>query len=132
MSEIKDKPLAWRLRNWSNYDDPPGVTLGNLLDEAAGEIERHQADIEKLKDPVAVHINMLSGGIAKPSLANIKHLYPEVQQAFELVIEANNSLYGSQAYFYSLNGGPFDKYHLARGIEDLKARARLAALGVEV
>jgi hypothetical protein len=37
------------------------------------------------------------------------------------VTEANNSLYGSQGYFHSLNGGPFDKYHLANGIEKLKS-----------
>jgi hypothetical protein len=48
----------------------------------------------------------------------------ERDEARQLVIEANNSLYGSQGYFHSLNGGEFDKYHLARGIEDLKARLR--------
>jgi hypothetical protein len=32
---------------------------------------------EKLQDPIAVHLNMLRGDIAKPSWANIKHLYPE-------------------------------------------------------
>lgn len=44
----------------------------------------------------------------------------ERDEARALVTEANNSLYGSQGYFHSLNGGPFDKYHLARGIENLK------------
>jgi len=34
-------------------------------------------ELEKLQDPVAVHINMLSGRIAKPTWAHIKHLYPE-------------------------------------------------------
>lgn len=48
----------------------------------------------------------------------------ERDEARQLVIEANNSLYGSQGYFHSLNGGDFDKYHLARGIEDLKASLR--------
>jgi hypothetical protein len=38
-----------------------------------------------LKDPVAVHLNMLRGGIAMPSLENIKHLYPEVRDAFAAV-----------------------------------------------
>lgn len=33
---------------------------------------------EKLKDPVVVHLNMLRGGIAKLSEAQIKHLYPEL------------------------------------------------------
>lgn len=40
------------------------------------ELEAENALIEKLSaDPVAVHINMLRGGIAKPSVANIIHLY---------------------------------------------------------
>lgn len=34
----------------------------------------------KLTDPNAVHINMLRGTIAKPSLGQIAHLYPEVQE----------------------------------------------------
>ena len=38
-----------------------------------------------LKDPAAVHLNMLRGGIAMPSLENIKHLYPEVRDAFAAV-----------------------------------------------
>jgi uracil phosphoribosyltransferase len=44
---------------------------------AAATIKNMQSDIEKLKDPNVVHINMLRGGIAKPSWAQIKHLYPE-------------------------------------------------------
>jgi hypothetical protein len=40
-------------------------------------IAEYQKQIEMLRDPVAVHLNMLRGGIAKPSWANIKHLYPE-------------------------------------------------------
>jgi hypothetical protein len=31
--------------------------------------------IEQLQDPVTVHVNMLRGGIAKPSITNIIHLY---------------------------------------------------------
>ncbi len=43
----------------------------NSRDKTPGDIE------PLLKDPVAVHINMLRGRIAKPSWAAIKHLYPE-------------------------------------------------------
>jgi len=44
--------------------------------------------MEKLQDPKAVHINMLGGQIARPTWANIKHLYPffiqlERDSAFE-------------------------------------------------
>jgi len=45
-----------------------------------------------LKDPAAVHLNMLRGGIAMPSLENIKHLYPEVRDAFAAVEELKTAL----------------------------------------
>jgi hypothetical protein len=35
----------------------------------------------RLADPNAVHINMLRGTIAKPTLPQIKHLYPEIKKA---------------------------------------------------
>lgn len=53
-------------------------------------------------------------------------LEAEFAQAREVIAEANNSLFGSQGYFLSLNGGKAEKYHLARPIEDLKAHARQA------
>ena len=56
--------------------------------------------------------------------AEIERLRRERDEARTIVVEANNSLYGSQGYFHSTNGGPFDKYHLARPIEELKSRAR--------
>jgi len=50
----------------------------------------------------------------------IEALEAERDEARLLVAEANNSLYGSQGYFHSLDGGPFNRYHLAGGIEKLK------------
>ncbi len=58
---------------------------------------------------------------------HLKWLQREADEARALVAEANNSLYGSQNYFHSLDGGPFNKLHLASGIENLKATARLTA-----
>lgn len=46
----------------------------------------------------------------------------ERDEAREAIAEANNSLFGSQAFFLSLSGGPADRYHLSRAIEELKAR----------
>lgn len=54
----------------------------------------------------------------------LSRIAAERDEARLLVTEANNSLYGSQGYFHSLNGGPFDKYHLASGIEKAKAYGR--------
>ncbi len=34
----------------------------------------------QLSDPLAVHINMVRGTIAKPSIENIRHIYPEIAQ----------------------------------------------------
>lgn len=44
------------------------VSLGDAVTERA-------AMAKVIADPVAVHVNMLAGTIAKPSLANIIHLY---------------------------------------------------------
>jgi hypothetical protein len=81
---------------------------------------------------------VMDGGIASVAVSDMRALAEAVpalvqrvgelererDEARTLVTEANNSLYGSQGYFHSLNGGPFDKYHLANGIEKLKAHAR--------
>lgn len=56
----------------------------------------------------------------------IAELETERDEARLLVTEANNSLFGSQGYFHSLNSVPFDKHHLSRAIEDLKENARRA------
>lgn len=39
---------------------------------------------EILSNPVAVHLNMLRGGIARPSWSQIQHLYPEEFEALRL------------------------------------------------
>lgn len=44
-------------------------------------------------------------------------------RARQAIEEANNSLYGSQSFFLSKDGGEPDKYHLSRPIEELKQRA---------
>jgi hypothetical protein len=41
------------------------------------QVEEIQA---KLQDPTAVHLNMLRGDIAKPSVDLIRHLYPEIDE----------------------------------------------------
>lgn len=40
MTDVSKMDIAERLRGWSTYDDPPGVTLDDLLNEAADEIDR--------------------------------------------------------------------------------------------
>lgn len=49
--------------------------------ELGARLERDelQREIELLKDPNAVHLNMLRGTIAKPSVEQIRHLYPELR-----------------------------------------------------
>lgn len=64
----------------------------------------------------------LTDAEAQSIAAAIERLVAERDEARLLVTEANNSLYGSQGYFHSLNGGPFDKYHLSSAIEAMKAR----------
>ncbi|MGM5018689.1 hypothetical protein [Tardiphaga sp. 367_B4_N1_1] len=43
----------------------------------ASATEHNWSEADALQDPVAVHLNMLRGGIAKPSWQNIQHLYAD-------------------------------------------------------
>lgn len=93
------KGLSAVLREWAgNYEEGSFDTEAGLMAEAADALDTIQSRLEEAE--------------------------AERDEARALVIEANNSLYGSQGYFHSLNGGPFDKYHLATGIENLKDAAR--------
>lgn len=47
----------------------------DLAAAVVAERDALRAEVERLRDPVAVHANMLRGTIAKPSLAQILHLY---------------------------------------------------------
>ena len=96
----------------------------------AAQLKRNEQTIsEKL---LALHATALdeldlppeADTVHKQAAAEIERLRRERDEARTIVVEANNSLYGSQGYFHSTNGGPFDKYHLARPIEELKSRAR--------
>lgn len=66
--------IVERIRNRIN--DAPMPTE-HLLDEAEDTITALRAEVEALKDPNVVHVNMLRGGIAKPSIAQIIHIYGE-------------------------------------------------------
>ncbi|MCK9361761.1 hypothetical protein M0Q28_06095 [Patescibacteria group bacterium] len=96
------KPVAWRVKDyadgWIIYTDEKRARIESVV---------------------------MSGALVEPlySADALSSLVRERDEARELVTEANNSLYGSQGYFHSLNGGPFDKYHLATGIEKLKSGA---------
>lgn len=92
--------IVERLRAWEPFvsDGYQVPAAGQVMHEAAALIEAQQADLATLRK--------------------------QLENAREVIIEANNSLYGSQGYFLSLNGGPPNKYHLAEGIEELKSNVR--------
>jgi hypothetical protein len=49
------------------------------MPESGEQPEQPDIDIaEQLQNPTFVHINMLRGGIAKLSDANVKHMYPHL------------------------------------------------------
>jgi prophage DNA circulation protein len=50
------------------------------VSRAADALESMGRELEHLSDPIAVHINMMRGTIAKPSIENIHHLYPEIRE----------------------------------------------------
>lgn len=57
------------------------LAMHGLVAEKADRIEALTAENERLleamKDPNVVHVNMLRGGIAKPSVGQILHIYGE-------------------------------------------------------
>lgn len=67
--------------------------------------------------PMSTRLTLDKAATAITSLRN------QLEEAKAVVTEANNSLYGSQNFFLSTDGGEPDKYHLARPIEDLKRRS---------
>ena len=48
----------------------------DMRDTHASRLAELERQIAALKDPAAVHVNMLRGGIAKPTWEQIKHIYP--------------------------------------------------------
>ena len=98
---------------------PPNKSSGDI-GERLRDIPHYLMILPTIGMPDQVTV----GALAHEAAAEIERLRRERDEARTIVVEANNSLYGSQGYFHSTNGGPFDKYHLARPIEELKSRAR--------
>jgi len=98
---------------------PPNKSSGDI-GERLRDIPHYLMILPTIGMPDQVTV----GALAHEAAAEIERLRRERDEARTIVVEANNSLYGSQWYFHSTNGGPFDKYHLARPIEELKSRAR--------
>jgi hypothetical protein len=65
-------PLVAEARAFAaDWSKGPGEAR-ELIERLADELER----VERvLADPMAVHVNMLRGSIAKPSAAAIRHVY---------------------------------------------------------
>lgn len=59
---------------------------------------------------------------AEPEVSALRASIPSA--VIDVIAEANNSLYGSQAFFLSTESGEPDRYHLARPIEELKESSR--------
>lgn len=58
------------------------AAIGRAVDDdAAWHFRAPAPAIPDMTDPVAVHLNMLRGTIAKPTPAQIKHLYPDLFSA---------------------------------------------------
>lgn len=89
--------------------------------ELVERLNEMAADLPE-KSPAAINYREAAASLSQLQ-QRIVEVEAERDEARTLVAEANNSLYGSQGYFHSTDGGPFNKYHLAQPIEDLKASA---------
>jgi len=104
---MDEKELAVRLPSWEEcrnmvrsgsseplhaliYENEPSGKLGDEWRDLLAKViaaeaariakEAVEAEMVKLSDPNAVHINMLRGTIAKPSISQIMHIYPEISR----------------------------------------------------
>jgi len=99
--------------------------------ETAAVVRERDEMVALLTDPVAVHLNMLRGGIARPSVANIVHLYQGAVVDASLAADLVEGLAGLVARYGDFAPGkPFifpPNHHidLARAL-----LTRAAALGV--
>lgn len=77
-------------REMTENDAPPYYSLteaGAWADGYNAAVAEIGAELAKLKDPAAVHLNMLRGEIAKPSWESIKHVYAAEAEAERAHVE---------------------------------------------
>lgn len=99
--EIQDK-AAKPIIHWSGFDQsslPKGKQRANArlaatLVNAYRDAKLIHASV--LSNPVAVHANMLAGTIAKPSVEQILHLYPDLIHRSALAEDTTRAVEGMQ------------------------------------
>jgi hypothetical protein len=75
---MTDETLIRRGRGLAQVQRQPDgkpTFVSDMLDDLANGLEAARADLEKLKDPAAVHLNMLKGTIAKISMMQCAHIH---------------------------------------------------------
>jgi 23S rRNA C2498 (ribose-2'-O)-methylase RlmM len=81
LADLEERCTAFILQSaWSGrlLDDVQKLLIGMAVSWTYGQIKENLAIATvALTDPNVVHLNMLRGGIAKPSWDQIKHIYPE-------------------------------------------------------
>lgn len=81
LGELEEQCIASILRtDWSGriLNDLEKQLIGMSVSWTYAQVKEDQAIATlALTDPNVVHLNMLRGGIAKPSWEQIKHIYPE-------------------------------------------------------
>lgn len=96
--------------------------------ETAAVVRERDEMVALLTDPVAVHLNMLRGGIARPSVANIVHLY---QGAVVDASLAADLVEGLDWYWRTVATGDRTALERDGGKKAAALLTRAAALGVK-
>lgn len=74
LKELEEIEIDWTQGVAENFERVKAALL-SALEAEKKRADKAEAELAKVTDPNAVHVNMLRGTIAKPSVAQIKHLY---------------------------------------------------------
>lgn len=94
-------------------DDTPEMAIKHFNDRVRGKVEGQYGPFTNADWQAFCTIER-----------SLREAREQLDQAQRVIVEANNSLFGSQGFFLSVNGGPPNDDHLSRPIESLKGSVR--------
>ena len=114
LERVRERLAAWMIEH--SFATGHGDTFEDLLGELSAQVRKMQDD----RAPSAASHRILADAVVSRD-EELERVRGELAIYKTAVAWANNSLYGSQGDFLSLDGGPPHVHHLDFAIERLKA-----------